>query len=345
LTAGPAVSVVVLGFNGRSYVDECLASVRDQDFDRPYEILFVDNASTDGSAEAAARHEGVAVHRMSRNLGYCGGNNAGFALARSSLVVFLNQDTVVHRSWLRTLVAAVESDDAIKAAHANVVHPWNPEFAARDRVGPVVSVYAPELSRLGFVEYRTVSADGPTLDTLSLSGVSLIVKREVVDEIGGYVFDPDMFAYGEDVDLAFRIRGRGYRTVLAAGAVVYHDHTLAATPSLKSFRKTVRIIRNRLLAFWKNSDGFECVALAAIMLVGSPFNSGQFGLPAWKKAVYFALLIPPTAFAAIAALVAAPRYAERRRRTLSARRLKRGWLLTALLTDRSRLAVAAAARS
>jgi GT2 family glycosyltransferase len=363
LSSEPRVSVIVLGYNGRGYVDECLRSVLDQDFGEPYEVLFVDNDSTDGSADAAVRYEDVRVVRLPRNLGYCGGNNAGFELAMAPLVVFLNQDTVVHRAWLRELVAAVESDDAIMAAHANVIHPWNAEYLARERLGRVHAVYAPDLSRLGFVEYRRIDSSGRgaggspgqdhrwtepssplretlvasregarVVDTLSLSGVSLIVRRAVVEEAGGYVFDPDMFAYGEDVDLALRIRGLGYRTVLAAGAVVYHDHTLEDSPSPKSFVKAVRIVRNRLLAFWKNSDGWEFAALATIMLVGSPFNATAFGMPAWRKAVNFVLLTPPTFVAALAAMLAAPRYAGRRRQALRARRMPRGWLIRSLLS-------------
>ncbi|HEY7374385.1 MAG TPA: glycosyltransferase family 2 protein [Polyangia bacterium] len=327
----------MLGYNGRGYVEQCLDSVLDQDFGSPYEVLFVDNASNDGTAEAAERFDGVRVERMPANLGYCGGNNAGFGLAQAPLVVFLNQDTVVHRCWLRELVAAVESDDAIKAAHANVVHPWNAEYEAKERIAAIGAVYAPELSRLGFVDYRSLVTDAPVVDTLSLSGVSVIIKRDIVEDIGGYVFDPDMFAYGEDVDLALRLRGRGHQVVVATRAVVYHDHTLDDKPSLRSFAKAVRIIRNRLLAFWKNSDGPEAAALSAIVLAGAPFNSGQFGLPAWKKALYFALLLPPTLVAAVRAGMEAPKYAARRRVVLANRRLKRGWLLRALLSDRSRL--------
>jgi GT2 family glycosyltransferase len=130
----PAVSVIVLGFNGREYVDACLRSVLDQDFGRPYEVLFVDNGSRDGTADAAAAFEGVELHRLDRNYGYCGGNNRGAAFARSALLVFLNQDVVGTGRWLRELVAAVE-DPAIMAAQANVIH-LNAEFAQR-RVAPL----------------------------------------------------------------------------------------------------------------------------------------------------------------------------------------------------------------
>ncbi len=335
-------SVVVLGYNGRAHVDACLSSVLDQDFGRPYEVLFVDNASSDGSADLAARFEGVTVHRLDRNYGYCGGNNRGAALAPGGGLVFLNQDVVVHRSWLRELVAAVEDDATIAAGHANVIQPWNREFVAKDRVGPVTASYMPELSPLAFVEYRTVPVEAGSIDTLFLSGVSIILKRDAIDTLGGYIFDPNMFLYGEDMDLGLRVRSAGLRSVMATRAAVFHDHLLSDQISLQSFLKTVRIIRNRLLAVWKCSDWLEFVPLVAILLIGAPFNSTQFGLPLSKKLLYFVLLVPPTLLAGVAAVVAMPMYAERRRQVLSTRKLGRGWLLRALLFDRGGLSKAKA---
>src|SRR5688572_6677875 len=97
----PKVSIVVLGWNGQKYVHECLTSVFDQDFDEPYEVLFVDNGSTDGTAASAEQHSGVTVHRLDKNYGFCLGNNKGFELASGEFVIFLNQDVIVHREWLR----------------------------------------------------------------------------------------------------------------------------------------------------------------------------------------------------------------------------------------------------
>ena len=91
----PRVSVIVLGFNGRKYVDGCLTSLREQRIDEPYEVVFVDNGSKDGTADAAARHEWVRVERLDKNYGFCLGNNTGFERARGDYVVFLNQDVIV----------------------------------------------------------------------------------------------------------------------------------------------------------------------------------------------------------------------------------------------------------
>ena len=334
----PDVSVIVLGWNGRQYVDACLDSLRDQDFARPYEVLFVDNGSRDGTADAADCHAGVQVHRLDRNHGYCAGNNIAFAFTVAPLVVFLNQDVIVHRAWLSRLVAAVESNPSIKAAHACLVHPWNPEFAAADRHGALTRAYVPDLSPLGFVAYRELPSSPTPVDTIFLSGSSLILARDAIDEIGGYVFDPDMWAYGEDLDLALRLRSAGYRTVAATDAVVYHFHTLSDSLTVASLRKTVRIISNRLLAAWKASTWLEFAFLALLTVVGSPFNAGEFGLSRARKLAYGLLLVPPTLLALVTAIAWMPRFAGRRRQELALRRAPRWWLPRAMVFDRARLA-------
>jgi GT2 family glycosyltransferase len=333
---GPVASIIVLGWNGRDYIDPCLRSLGDQDFERAYEILFIDNGSTDGTPDAAAKHEGVVVHRMDRNYGYCLGNNKGMEFARGRYIVFLNQDIVVHRSWLRELVAAIEDHPGVAAAHANIIQPWYAEFDAMERVAPVPAAYTADLSRFGFIHYSRVPADRPVVDTLYLHGVSIIVTRSLMDELV-YAFDPDMFAYAEDMDLGLRVRDAGYRTVVATRAVVYHKHTLATSLSLRTFEKTVRIIRNRLLALWKSSTWPEFVPLAIVTLLGAPFNAGEFGLPPWKRVVYGVLLVPPTIAAVFTTAAAMPRYAERRRAVLASRRVGGWWLVRTMLFNRSKL--------
>ena len=329
----PVVSVIILGWNGLEYVDECLASVLDQDFERPYEVLFVDNGSSDGTPERVAAYPSVILHRLDRNYGYCQGNNIGYGHASGDYVVFLNQDVVVHRSWLREFVAAVEGDPAIRAAHANIIQPWYPEFGAMERVEPAAVAYTADLSPLGLVHYRKLSGASPVVDTMFLHGVSIIVKRELIDELG-YVFDPDMFAYAEDLDLALRTRALGYRTVVATRATVYHKHTLESRPSLRAFVKTVRIIRNRLLALWKCSTWPEFVPLALVTIAGAPFNAGEFGLSPLRRAAYFILLVPPALLAVPAAIAAMPSYAGRRRAVLKTRRVGRWWFLRTILSSR-----------
>jgi len=124
-------SVVVLGWNGREYLEDCLSSVLDQDVpSEQYEIVYVDNGSKDSSAAfVRGRFPQARVVELERNYGYAEGNNIGYRETRGDFVVFLNQDTAVNRSWLRALIEAMSSSPDVGAAHANVIQPWYPEYA------------------------------------------------------------------------------------------------------------------------------------------------------------------------------------------------------------------------
>src|SRR5262245_46334330 len=93
--ATPAISVIVLTFNGRSWLAPCLDALAAQRGAPAFETILVDNASTDGSAEyVEERYPAVRVHRTGANLGFAEGNNAGARIARGGALVFLNNDTV-----------------------------------------------------------------------------------------------------------------------------------------------------------------------------------------------------------------------------------------------------------
>ncbi len=338
----PTVSVVLLTWNGREYIDDCLRSLSDQDFDRTFEVVVVDNGSTDGTAKLAEAYQGVAVHRLDRNYGYCAGNNIGFGFTSGRYVVFLNQDVVLHRAWLRELVAALESDPRIQAAHANIIQPWYPEFAELETRAPITAAYTADICPLGFVRYSKINPTPPVQDTMFLHGVSIIVRREMIDQLG-YAFDPDMFSHGEDLDLALRVRAAGFRTVVATRATLYHKHTLDAKLSMYAFRKTVRTIRNRLIAFWKCSTVPEFIPIAAAVLIGAPLNAGEFGLPPLRRVLFFFLLLPPTVASLAAMLASMPRYAARRRQILATRRVERWWFVRSLFFNRQHLGTVATA--
>jgi GT2 family glycosyltransferase len=327
----PAFSVIVLSWNGREYLEECLSSLSQQDLpDDEYEVVVADNGSTDGSADFVERHFPAArVVRFDKNYGYAEGNNRALRHARGRYVVFLNQDTVVHAGLLRGLRTALEQPK-VGACHANVIQPWYPEYQAgmRARAG-VESVYTIELSPFGHGRYRKLSPSEER-QSLFLHGVCIAMERSIAEGLE-YVFDADMFAYAEDLDLGLRLRHLGYRTVVAPQAVVYHKHTLDGDPTPKTFAKAVRIIRNRYLTFFKCMGLVEFMLALPLITLGGPLNAMEFGLGRTRRIAYFLALVPATAAALAAAMVAMPRYAGKRRRVLGASRSGRFRLLREML--------------
>lgn len=331
-TAEILASVIVLGWNGREFLEDCLSSVLDQDLERGrYEVVYVDNGSADGSLEFVnQRFPGVIAAGLDRNHGYAEGNNIGFKLTRGQYVVFLNQDTVVHRSWLRGLIDGVTSAPDIMAAHANVIQPWYPEYQGIAGRRGVAAAYTAELTPLGYAHYRRLESKDRPMEVLFLHGVSIIIHRRLVEELD-YIFDAEMFAYAEDMDLGLRVWALGYRCVVVPAAVVYHKHTLKTRLNWRTVRNTARIIRNRYLAFFKVMSLPEFAMAAVLTTVGAPLNAGEFGLGRWRGVLYGCALVPVTCLAAATTLWALPGYAAKRKRVRSGARRSGAWCLRALL--------------
>ncbi len=333
--ARPLVSVIVLGYNGREYVDECLSSLLDQDLPlHQYEVLFVDNGSRDSSAALVReRYPQARVVELDRNYGYAEGNNIGFRETRGEFVVFLNQDTVLHRACLRELVEGIRSSPDVMAGHANVIQPWYKEFAGiASRTDPHVA-YSAEVNRLGYMGYHRLPSVERPIDSIFLHGVCIIVRRELAEQLD-YIFDPEFFAYAEDLDLGLRVRALGYRTVVVPKAVVYHKHTLQTELSLGTVVKTVRIIRNRHLAFFKVMSGWEFALMAALLTLGAPFNAREFGLSRGRALLYGLALTPMSVAALFVTLVQLPQFSAKRRQVRAETTRKGAWCLRALWTGR-----------
>ena len=240
-TARPRVSIIVLGYNGIEYLEACIGSLLDQDFPGgQYEVVYVDNKSPDASvAFVRERFPGVRIVEFTENYGYAAGNNRALGFVRGELIILLNQDTVAARSWLRALVAGMDSTPDAMVAHANIIHPWYPDFAGLAKRAEASHAYTPDLTRWGYARYRDLGQQSQPLDVLILSGASLVIRRAVLDELG-YLFDEGFYSYGEDWDLGFRVRSLGYRCLLVPGATIYHMYEPKTTLRLASLTTTIR---------------------------------------------------------------------------------------------------------
>lgn len=323
-------SVIVLGYNGRVFLGDCLESVLDQSFPaEDYEVIYADNASTDGSADLVAqRFPSVRIARFDRNYGFAEGNNRAAEMAHGRYLAFLNQDTVAHRHWLAEMVRAVESDPIVKAGHAAGC-PLSAGYQERER--RIERGFISEISRFGTVDPTEIELPGEPIATLHLGGGSMILDAQTADELG-YIFDPSFVAYAEDLDLGLRLNSLGYRVLFVPTAVCYHDRQGRAQLSWRTIRRTGLATRNRFLAYLKNMHTDEfLLALPALFWGSIAKMSRMVSDP--KRRILFALgLLPFTAFHLMSAVVRFPRYRVERRRILRSRASgrERRWLLMEL---------------
>ncbi len=301
-------------------MDDCLSSAFDQDLpEDEYEVVYADNASTDGAAAYVRDNfPRVRIVQFDRNWGFAAGNNRAVLKTSGEWIVFLNQDTVCARSWLRELLAAVESSPEIMAGHANVIHPWYTDFSGLASRAKSANAYTPVLARWGYLRYRNLGELAVPVDVTILSGAALALRRSAIQDLT-YVFDEDFWAYAEDWDLGFRLLSLGHRCVLAPRATVYHLYTAKTGLKWANWIGTMRNLRNRYIAFYKVSTEREFAALGALLTMGSPWNAFEFGLKLHEKIFFAAVLVPTTVVAAGAAMVAIGRFSGKRREILSRR--------------------------
>jgi GT2 family glycosyltransferase len=218
----PLVSVIVVNYNGAKFINRCLSSLFKTDYPN-FEVIFVDNASTDGSIEYAREKFGddsrLKFVVNDRNYGFAEGNNIGFRHADGDYIVFLNNDTEVDSNWLKELIKVMKSDPTIGVGQCKSLWMYNP--ALIDNAGAF-------MDPLGYTYIRGFGKDrnlyGTVEEVFQADGASMIVKRDVVDDVtlGDGPFDSDYFAYYDDVDLSWRVKLRGYKIVCVPTAIIYH---------------------------------------------------------------------------------------------------------------------------
>ncbi len=245
------VSVAVLSWNGRQHLETCLpALAAQQDPGVPWEVLVLDNGSSDGTAAWLARaHPDVRCIASPVNLGFCAGNNRLVAEAGGDAVALLNNDTRPQPRWLAELVRAGRQAPEDVAAVSGLIVDWEGERLDFARGAMTFDGHAFQLGFRRPLDEVELPREGEEL--LFPCGGNALVSKESFLAAGG--FDEDYFAYLEDVDLGWRLWAGGERVVFAPGAVVHHRSS-ATSDLLGLFNRGFLFERNAFLTAFKNYD-------------------------------------------------------------------------------------------
>lgn len=250
----PAVTCVVLNWNGWRNTVRCLACLAHMDYPR-LSILVVDNGSTDDSeAHIKAAFPGIPVLQSGSNLGFGAGNNLGIRAALESgadYVWVLNNDTLPYPASLRALVLKAESDPGMGAVGSVLPYVGNEEH-----------IQAWGGGRINIWTARVVHARGPREERWFqfVTAASVLLRREALETCG--LFDEGFFLYWEDVDLCYRLRRRGWRLGVAAGSIVPHrEH--ASTE--RNFRVLDRHAVASGIRFMLKHSPIPCLSIALLL--------------------------------------------------------------------------------
>lgn len=265
-SALPAVSVIIVNWNGLKYLETCLRSLESLDYpaDR-LEVIVVDNNSSDGSVQYIQENfPRVVLSLLDGNYGFCAPNNDGASIAKGEYLVFLNNDTEVTPGWLRALVQPALEDSEVVSCASKMLY-----YDRRD----TINTAGGKITIIGGGFYRGYGAlDGPLYDRPGYTGfgcaAGALVKKDFFLSIGG--FDEEYFAACEEHDLGWKAWLYGYKVAYAPGAVMYHmESATFGTRSNAAPNKVFLNTRNRLFNIVKNLDAGNVLRA---LLISACFN-------------------------------------------------------------------------
>jgi len=242
----PAVSIVIPVYNKWAYTAACLRSLAETSCSAGFEVIVVDDQSTDETAQRLAGIDGLVSLRNEQNLGFVGSCNRGAEQARGRYIVMLNNDTQVLDGWLDALLETFEHFPDTGLAGARLVYP---DGTLQEAGGIIFR------DGSGWNYGKGDNADRPeyqfSREVDYCSGACIMLPTALFHELGG--FDSHYApAYYEDTDLAFRIRQRGLRVRLQAAATIVHHEGVTSGTDLGSGTKRYQAVnREKFLQRWQ----------------------------------------------------------------------------------------------
>ena len=283
----PLVSIIIPVFNKLELTHQCLKAILKNTKYGNYEVIFVDNGSTDDTRNYLSKIKAPNVRSVfnDENLGYVGGCNSGAAVAKGDYLLFLNNDTEVQPNWLLNMVRLAETREDAGIVGAKLVYP---DGKLQEAGGIIFS------DGNGWNYGRGLNPADPRFNFVRkvdyVSGAALMIKRSLWDKIGGFDlrYSP---AYYEDTDLCFSARREGYQVYYQpASVVVHYEGQTAGTDLASGFKKYQQINHGKFVEKWRTvlqkqwENKPENVPFASQrdvrlrILVADPF------LPMWDRA-------------------------------------------------------------
>ena len=204
----PKVSIIIVNYNGKNYLQKCLESLSKINYTNT-EIIIVDNNSTDGSVDFISKNfPNSILIKLNENKGFAEPNNVGSKVATGEFLLFLNNDTIVAPDFISELLKPLQNNSQIGICQSLLLHPDHSIDSSGDFIDTLGVVYN---SRTPISEIREIS---------SARGASMMIRKNIFEQLEG--FDEKFYFSFEDVDLSWRCWIAGYKILVVPKSIVYH---------------------------------------------------------------------------------------------------------------------------
>lgn len=246
-------SVIVLNYNGKQFLGECLSSLKGQSYS-DYRVYVVDNASTDGSAEfIKSNFPEVGVIEATENFGTAEGSNVGVRKTEGEYIILTSNDIRVDKYCIENLVKTMKEDPKIGICTSKLLR-YDPDPKTGkyliDNTGGIIDKFAfPMVLHTNEVSQEN---EEKVEEVFFSCGGCFIIRRELFNKISG--FDSKYFTLSDDVDLSWRVRLAGYKVAVNHSAIIYHKVSATLGPLFARAQKRFWSERNNLRTILKNYE-------------------------------------------------------------------------------------------
>lgn len=256
------ITVVIPNYNGLRFLEECLQALYTQASGTPeYEVVLVDNGSSDGSVEfVRENYPKVRIEALTENTGFSYAVNVGIEKSAAEYVILLNNDTKVKAEFIKCLYEAIETRPQAFSVSAKMLMWDKPELI--DDAGDRYCVFGWAFAR---GKGKPSELYHTPCEVFSACAGAAIYRRSVFDEIG--LFDVEHFAYMEDIDVGYRARIFGYRNYYEPRAEVIHYGSASSGSRYNEFKASLASANN-VYVVWKNMPLLQWIINLPFLLIG-----------------------------------------------------------------------------
>lgn len=267
MSGQPDLSIVIVAWNVRDLVLDCLDSIRDAELEFDAEVIVVDNGSKDGTVEAVQRQfPEVHVIGLPKNVGFGAGNNVGLLKMTGRHAMLLNSDTIVLRGGLEQCVKHLDDHPDVGVVGPQLLNPDRSKQNCIHNSPTLVSEIVSQsvLRRLFPKRYpsKREHYDAP-LEVEAVLGAGLLIRKETLDQVG--LIDEDFFFFLEETDWCHRVRAHGWKVVHLPDAHVIHLYG-ESTKKKAPLATRIEYYRSRYTFFRKNYGAVSEKLLFAIVI-------------------------------------------------------------------------------
>ena len=264
----PLVSIILLNYNGKDYVNLWKSLFK---IDYPnYEIIFIDNGSTDNSLElfedlirrmSTSSISRIVILKLRKNVGYSRANNLGIKKAKGDYIVLLSNDIEVDKNWLKNIITFLQSYPKV-----GIASPLMFNFYERKKLDYTFAYMNKTGNIFGLSEILPFEPKKP-VKAFFCEGAAMVFRQEILRKTG-YLFDPDYYMYYEDVDFCWRSRKQGYECFVVPSSIVYHVRSgTVGRKQLDTRIYHVLFVRNRLLTLFRNYNLLNCIKYVPLSIL------------------------------------------------------------------------------